>query len=329
MTIDHFTEIEAPRARPRLSSIGGVYPPVATDNERLRGFYNRTVTDPTSLDAFEANYEQQCAAFEAADALSRLSIRLIVSHAMVRHLRDLEAAVPFVHRGIPYALAYVGYNKPGRAATTTNYAAHQETIQAAMRATHQPASIADTEAQHGLHVGMLDYASPPRAREALARQLAVPYQVFGFDSDETQHIMSRPPYNTIAHARDGAGSLVSVAVAEHYHPRLPEVPDLRLLEITWAYTEPSHRGKGIYQALSGMLVRHLSTVYEKVCPVIFGEANLASSGVLRAASANGRCFNVTDAAQFGVDTPSFGILPQHTRIGEHYQDFALTYSPRP
>lgn len=322
MTIDHFSDIEATPVTHRLSSICGTYPPVRSDDERLRGFYNHDVTNPDDIAAFTADYQKQLEALHNDDDLTRLSIRLIVSRSMVRHLRDLEAAIPFCYEGADYALAYVGHNKPGRS-SSINYAQHLTAI--ADATSHAPAErhTADT----GVRIGTLDYASTDPARQDIARRLAVPYQLFGFSPEDVEHALSRPPYNNMVYALDPAGEIASVAVAEYYRPEFSALRNLRLFEITWAYTAPAYRRQGLYTTLSRMLIQRIESVYQGVHPLIFGEANLASSGVLRAAGANGRRFNTYDADWFGVHDPFFGVLPQNTRISEDFQDFVVTYHP--
>jgi len=147
-----------------------------------------------------------------------------------------------------------------------------------------------------------------------------------FDSyEETYRLLTSP--HTRVYAAFKNGRIVSTAASE-----IEEIPldgtILKIGEITWAATNPTHEGQGLLGALTMRALEQIGDV-----DLIMREMNASQGAVLKNARKQGSVFSYTYARnEFGFR--DCGILEQDTPIQQtgtnvkEYQDLVVAYVPR-
>lgn len=326
---DYMSEITANQT----SSVGAAWPPVIGSNERLRGFYDQTISSIEDATVFAKEYESYQNEVELNQQVSRLSLRAVVCLGAIPVLDSLgvtlEAAMPI--KSNPNAMiVYAGWNAPDRVSDTQVLADKID------RLVHNVEFEAGSLRQGNLDKGtyskrvLLPY-TPEADKFAFVDRFTDLYDVFGYDQDDIVELLLNPD-NTIAFLEHN-GVIISTALAEKANIKLNDSEEtIRIAEVTEAITRPEYRGRGLYQQISHCLVQSLLETNPEKLDVIYGESNLSAPGVLIAAHQNGRRFSYFDRAALGVNNTNFGILPQNFKVNDgvdsrRYNDFALSYFP--
>ncbi|HVV26171.1 MAG TPA: hypothetical protein VHC21_04040 [Candidatus Saccharimonadales bacterium] len=309
------------------SSIGAVWPPVISTNDRIKGFCDEAVITPEDAENFATEFvhSQQDACQDAS--ISRVSIRTIASLEAVRSLDELgvplEAAMP-IKGSNDRIIVYAGWNAPERTISEDWLQRHHKVLNQIVTASLTP--------QHrfiDMRPQVIDRRTSEAVKEKMIDRFVGLYAFFGYDEQDVEDLLFNPA-NTIAYIEDDEG-IVSTAMAERATLNIKGHGQTEVAEITEAITRPSERGKGFYRAISGYLGNQLLNDRDPL-DVIYGESNLAVSGVLIAAHQNGRRFSYFDRERLAVNQPAFGIIQQNFKVEDgqedrSYNDFALSYFP--
>jgi hypothetical protein len=311
------------------SSIGAAWPPQSTSHERIRGFYNEGIIDSSNnAKEFADQVDQFRADFDNQQERTRLSVRFIAEAAQLKLLDgmgvQIEAAIPLAGKEASgLVLAYTGYNKPERQVSHDQRLAHEQLLDKV---------ISSPRPHHDAIVGnTIDKSTPDSRRSALVPYFLELYAQFGYDEQDVDELLGNTN-NTIMFVEQD-GRVVSTAMAERASVPIKGFGTLELAEITEAATHPKYRQKGLYTAVSGLLIEKLVT-HQASEPLhaIYGESSLAMPGVLYAAHQNGRRFSYQDENTYSLSSTAFGVLPQNFHIQDGreqrpYNDFAVSYVP--
>lgn len=313
------------------SSIGAIWPPQRASNNRLRGFYNEVVESSTEINSFATQFEHYRQEAVNHPEVDRLSIRAIASIGAISTLEylgvSIEAGMP-LRDETDLFVVYTGWNAPDRTAGEEMLLAHRALISTASQREHRGEdSLARLNAQ-GFKPKIIDHKTPQDRKVNMVDRFTTLYSAFGYEREEVQQLLLSPS-NTIAYIEDPDG-VVSTAMAEKVTIPVEGYGDIRMAEITEAFTMPTHRRMGLYESISGYLTERLVMDERDRLDVVYGESNLTMPGVVIAAHQNRRRFSYLDRDRLCVRQPNFGILPQNFRIedGEEtrpYNDFALSY----
>jgi len=315
------------------SSIGAVWPPVVSSNNRIKGFYDTTVTSQQEVDEFALAFSDYQSEVSHSPHLDRLSIRVVASLGAISTLEDrgvsLEAAMPIRGSG-DLAVVYTGWNGPERRASDDALRLHHLLLGDVVRMPQHDSDGAERLHEQGFTPRVIDHATPDRDKRSMVERFANLYSAFGYSVAEVEELLLNPA-NTIAYVENEEG-VVSTGMAERATVSVDGFGDLHMAEITEAFTLPAYRKLGLYQAISGNLLARLLDPASPRLEVIYGESNLAMPGVVIAAHKNGRRMSYLDREDLRVREPNFGILQQsfHIEDGEEmrrYNDFAVSYVP--
>jgi hypothetical protein len=329
------TEINAPTTA-ATSSIGATWPPVPTNNDRLRGFYADRIIPATQAEVYAFGDELEAVrSVMASEQLgSRLAVKAIMETGAISLLRSfvkVEAAVPLANGHHDLQMVFLGFNLGSRRPAEQEFINGQSTIFNAIY-TGRSGNNTNLPNTDGLVVETLrgDTAAPDRI-ESLTPEFSELFTPFGYDQTNTAAILG-DPNNTLVYLRnEETGHIVSSAMAETATVAVGGLGDIAITEITEAITRSEFRGHGYYRLVSRLLVNEMRDQIEDGRPInaIYGEGNIASPGVLVAAAQNGRRFSMEDAAALGVPRNRFGILPQSFAIADGsepgYRDLAVSY----
>jgi hypothetical protein len=319
------------------SSIGAVWPPVPDASHRLRGFYDQGVIETAADCAMFADLSQTAQDnLQEEPSLSRLSIRFITLADRLPILESagvtLEAAIPLANTETGLVLAYAGHNEGERAVGQARLHAHGQLLQditARRRIDERDRSQLIRSAGYTAHVIDADTSSSERGD--VEEQFLHLYGIFGYDRNGVREILANHA-NTIVYAADG-DRIISTAMAERASIPVDWFGTVEMAEITEASTHPDYRQRGLYKAVSGLLLqRLLERQNDDPLHSVYGESNLAMPGVLIAGHENGRRLSYFDRRRLGVHTQAFGILQQNFHIDDGremrpYNDFAVSYLP--
>ncbi|MEO5627470.1 MAG: hypothetical protein ABIQ89_01120 [Candidatus Saccharimonadales bacterium] len=316
-----------------VSSVGAVWPPIVSSNERLKGFYDNPVVTEGSLDTFINDFTSYIAKAEDGAETSRLSIRLVANSGALAVLNsagiNVEGALPI--RGQDELLmVYTAWNSHERTVPDTTLEQHGQLLgNIAANATAGFDAVAKLTEQ-GFSPQVVDRTTSTITKQSLIPKFTELYSVFGYDEADVETIFNNPN-NTVAYVEDAEG-IVSTVMAERAIIPLEDFGNLEVVEITEAITRPSARGRGLYAGVSGFLTGSIMADSGNLPHIIYGESNLAAPGVLKAAHSNGRRFNHLDASTHNHKALGFGILQQSFKVEDGteqraFNDFALTYIP--
>ncbi len=315
------------------SSIGAVWPPVISSNERIKGFYDRFIDDADSLDIFAGEFEEFEWEVGRTEQVGRLTVRALVAPNTLKLFEEQD----FIIEGVlplrdteDAAILYLAFNDETRQLTPAELEAHQKLIAEVAGIVRAPHSNTDHLELLGLEPTVFTPKTPTATKAKKAELFTDLYGAFGYDEEEVSTLLLNPT-NVIAFAEDKRG-VVSTALAERAEVSVAGYGDITITEITEAVTRSDRRGLGIYRSISGYLVDQLLSSGDQL-DVIYGECNLVMRGVVQAAHQNGRLFSLFDRDKYGVDQAGFGILQQNFKVEDglgtkRYNDFALTYIPQ-
>lgn len=323
----------------QTSSIGAVWPPAAGSYDRMRGFYQDGVIE-TAADCREMAdlFQDYRTELSEHPELSRLSVRFVVDPARLGMLEamgvNLEAAIPLGDAFAGMVVAYAGHNEADRQVDDQQLQRHGNLLQSIVQARQpDPGDKLMQLKQAGFTPSVIDPNSSSSERRSREQQFLAMYSIFGYDLADVREILSNES-NTIVFVENGE-EIVSTAMAERAAIPINGFGTLEMIEVTEASTRPDYRQRGLYKAVSGLLVESL-LLAQSDDPVhaIYGESNLAMPGVLIAGHENGRRFSHFDRQRFGIVNPGFGVLPQNFHIEDGrevrpYNDFAVSYVPMP
>lgn len=322
---------------PIAGSIGATWPPISASNNRLRGIYNEKAIDSASDVRDFAEVFQGYQEMLEEPGFDRLSIRLVASIGATALLGEqgvpVEGALPFRRDGEQLALVYAGWNSPDRSVPESTYYNHRQLLGSVVQYPPREESPERLLERKGYEPRLISRETLSEERAALVSSFTELYAAFGYNQEETEELLLSPS-STIGYIEQD-GRVVSTAMAEAGVVNVDGVGDVHMVEMTEAFTRPEYRGQGLYEAISGYVLRLVMSERQegrRELDVLYGESNLAMPGVLHAARANGRRFNHFDAVRFGVCNRNFGILPQNVTVRDGaetrpYNDFALTYIP--
>ncbi|MDB5185174.1 MAG: hypothetical protein JWN38_982 [Candidatus Saccharibacteria bacterium] len=319
------------------SSIGAAWPPAPAAFERLRGIFNQGIVETAGdCASFADIFQYYCAELAGPTPPTRLSLRLVTYGRQLRLLESLgvtiEAAIPLANTEPEMVLAYAANNLTGREAGEQSLAVHRRLLQTVgeqrLRDTRDKRKLL---IEAGFMPGAVERQQETVDCTQLERQFLEMYAIFGYDIHDVRQILTSPT-NTIVYAANQDG-IVSTAMAERASIPIAGFGTLELAEITEASTRPDYRQRGLYKAVSGLLIEQL-LMRQAIDPVhaLYGESNLTMPGVIIASYENGRNFSYFDHARFSVQNPNFGILQQNFSIDDGreqrpYNDFAVSYVP--
>lgn len=314
------------------SSIGAAWPPIPTNNNRLKGFYPELVRSRGALSDFEQEFWHS---HENRDAvIDRTTVRLIGSSSMLQAAIEngipVEAAIP-VAGNLDLQMIYVGANDDSRTMTADYLKRHQAVLAKSKRAIEKP-SI-----HHNDNFDISALRGGERITQEIVAKFMGLYATFGFSEDDAVELLNNPD-NTIAYLQNSRGEILSTCLAEHGVVSLDDYT-LSLYEITEAVTRPDMRGKGLYTRVSGALESEVvnNHAQEELATgqgvVVYGESNLSSPGVIYAARRNKRII-AADHPPLPThpSAAKYGILEQNYKVNDgqevrRYNDFAVSYQP--
>lgn len=301
------------------SSIGAsIWPPIETNNERLKGIYPQVIETPEELEKFLKEFES----LEFKNA-TRISARAIISSNSLSLNLDgiqyIETLIPLTDCGIPQLhdclLIYIGKNQPNRR-TPSEILGFQ--YEQAYKIFFE-SQLLKKDVPVGFTITHL--TEEEKINERVLQMYYNLYSLFGWSADEVVKMLKNPN-NLLFTARNDKDEIVCSAIAEQGKMsffRNNEEVVLSLVEITEAATLPDYRGNGLYQALSDKILEFIAQ--HKKPHLIYGELNLDAPAVLKVAAKQGRIPALLTAKQYQLSKSWF--LEQHVVI---YQDQDLPRS---
>lgn len=296
------------------SSIGPQWPPQTTSFERIKGFYNRGVVDNEAELAEITNKlcDYAHSPLRLGDP-TRMSIRAVVTKSLLGHVKDQlgwvgEAVIDLksTHPDLENcAVVYFGHNKGSRMSHCQDWDQAYANLDLALQRTPKKASFLISRVKLlGYEVEELPLQQRTTDAQILD-QLSDLYRRFGWNRASVQDLLVNPN-NWLAVARSG-NEIVSAGIAERSVLSIGST-DFRLTELTEAATRSDHAGRGLYSAVSSVLLRHLNGDVD----LAYSESNGINQGVLNTARSQGRVFAVEDCIRMAL--PFKGVLPQHVPI---------------
>jgi hypothetical protein len=315
------------------SSVGAAWPPEIASNNRMRGFYDSVVKTSADIETFASHFNRYQAEVADHPEIDRLSIRAVVSVGAIATIDcfgiNLEGAMP-IRGNDELMIVYTAWNDTSRRASEEKLSKHRDFLSITAEKDRDMTDRTAHLLAQGFMPKVIDQFTPRDQKQSMTGRFADLYSAFGYTESEVKELLLNP-VNMIAYIEDDQG-VVSTAMAERAVIAIKGHGDIKMAEITEAFTLPSHRERGLYQSISGYLINRLVKENSGPLDVIYGESNLAMPGVVIAAHKNGRCFSYLDREELGVSRPNFGILQQnfHVQDGEEsrrFNDFALSYVP--
>ncbi|MFH0773249.1 MAG: hypothetical protein V1922_02970 [bacterium] len=317
------------------SSVGEVvYPPVAASERRKKGIFPSAISLPGDLMQLTGEFGD----LPLGGETSRVSVRYFVENEMLTHLLPAERAqiAPYLEGVVRLAgdgtmfndcsIIYLGKNSDDR---RTRQDVVDAELQMAQRVFGSP--VARTEHDYAGFT-FREITAEDKVDPAVIDQYAELYKAFGWTRDEVIKILQHPT-NILLGGFVG-DQLVSAGMAERAQfciERNGAPHPFVMYEITEAATRSEYRGKGLYTKVATELMRLLACTD---IDLLYGESNLLSEPVIRAAHSLGRTSSLETLEEFGFP-PRF--LEQHVRISggkndtrppEEKNDLLPTYMTR-
>ncbi|MFN4212495.1 MAG: hypothetical protein ACK4FL_00850 [Microgenomates group bacterium] len=322
------------------SSIGAtVWPPVETNNERLKGVYPKVLENIDQLNQFLEEF----ASLKFTSNSSRITARALVSNEALLpksliNPKLIETVIPLEGCDIKEVsdclLVYFGKNAPTRQTKPEilnrqyqqvyeiffgNRTNNQGLTQKNILSEFSIRSLTETERCH------------PNVLQMYFKL----YSLFNWTLKDVEEMLTNTR-NLIVAAFDSEGNIISSALAEqgimNFEREGKEI-ELSLVEITEAATLPTYRGKGLYQAVSNKILEELANK-DPAPHLVFGELNLDAPPVLKVAAQQGRIPAISTAYQYRM--PNSWFLEQHVVIYqgdgskrlENYNNLMVAFLPR-
>lgn len=327
------------------SSIGPMWPPVESSFGRVKGFYNERIIDTQDELSDVIDVFNLASRDGLEDPNFRISVRMLVKNVVLNSSLPIlntigEAVIPLAGtRPIlkDSSILYIGINGRERQPNKGDIEKAMENYQQALSRKFIPArQMVERVKQQGYELQAL-LPSQRNGDRQLFEQLCGLYERFGWNRVDVAELVANNN-NIIAIAIADEG-VVSSGVAEMSVINFKRDPNLalRIIELTEASTLSSHGGKGLYQAVSALLLMELNKlslqgeVLGGEVDLAYGECNGTSQAVLNVVKSQGRTFAAEVSASLNL--PFLGILPQHvpiegdTRIAK-YNDLFPAYLTR-
>ncbi|MCG8455108.1 MAG: hypothetical protein MI919_02425 [Holophagales bacterium] len=342
---------------PDTSSIGPQWPPRPSSHRRIKGIDNRRVIRTGGqLQELLASLEELVPGLDRS--ADRLSVRALVEERLLGEHREVlapwaEAVIPLEDCGDALeglVFLYLGRNLPSRSSHGGDLERSLEHVRLAEKRRPKRASeMIERVRDGGYGLRLLDRAER-LGDPQLRRAMAVLYERFGWNAEDTRQILANPdsliavatvPALGSAPAPRTAGvgqaRVVSAGIAELGRVRFGDGAELCFAELTEAATLAEHQGHGLYSGIISLLMAELAArsrrgeVLGGTLDLCFGECSGLDFGVLIAARHMGRRSSLRALEKRGL--PFRGFLPQHVPIGgarrsTPYNDLFPTYVSR-
>lgn len=326
------------------SSIGAVvWPPVETNNERLKGVYPNVIENDNNLLDFLDDFSR----LEFKPPITRISGRAVVTENALMGLiqsnlpetKLIETIIPLRDCGINELsdcclLIYVGKNQPSRQ-TPAEILNQQFKRVTEIFSNIENQRTQENNAPSGFVIRPI--TADERKNTEILNMYHQLYSLFNWSKKDVTGML-RSNNNLIVAAFNDQEMVVSSAIAEFGEMtfiRNSKPVTLSLVEITEAATLPKFRGIGLYQAVSDRILEHLAE--NKPPNLVFGELNLDAPGVIKVAARQGRIPAISTAEEYGL-FPRGWFLEQHVVIFQGtnqqrpenypYNNLMVAYLPR-
>lgn len=347
--------IRVPGQPGETSSLGLFWPPKETDFHRVKAFYPRAVLSEETFAPLNTRYMQrtQSRRFttegmeetgkpEDGVNVSRVTFRAVVSDEFLRThnellRKDVEGIIPLegMGEGSPFAgtsLVYFGRNHVNRKSDENTTLSCVENLRTALAEPERtPDEMIQKAVKNGYELTIVRKDCEYTVNDTTAQQLFQLYEPFGWSREQVVELLNAP--NRMLSVATKEGSIVSAGIAEiasqNIHFSSDVSANLRMIELTDAATLIAHEGKGLYSAVSTVLLQELAIQAQNTNDelIVFGESNASALGVLKTASHQGRTFASEVGGSFGYQES--GMLHQHVPIldrGEKIQEARDRYN---
>lgn len=335
------------------SSIGPIWPPQPYSHERVRGIYNGGVVQDFGdlrIIISEINKWRRDPLFGAdikgdENGFSRISLRAVVSNDLLMSRSNMlspivEAILPLEgtkdeFRGA--SLVYFGGNHKERSGSSSTVESNRKNLDLAMtKEAQEPQTLLKKATDNGYELAIVhapDLQSGADAQthfDELVEQFYRLYEPFNWKREEIVEMLKKE--NNIIGAVIKDGQIVSAGIMELAKIKIGATT-LAMAEVTDAATLKEHTGKGLYSAVSTMLILELAarssegTLNGGEIDLLTGECNGQAPGVLITSIYQGRTYAARYGARLGY--PQSGVLPYNVPIldpGEKAQENLKTYN---
>lgn len=318
------------------SSVGALWPPEIASFNRIKGIYTPgVIQDEAGIQAILKAIAKGKEAFRRG-GITRISLRAIIDADFLRRRASndpwidslVEAQIPL--RGTQpvfqdSSLVYFGVNHRSRQPIPGEIRRYLSDLTDTLRYDQGPPEQSLSRVREGGYsIGIL--SGPPS--DEVIDQVSLLYERFGWSRQEVIEILNKE--DSVIAAASIDGQIVSAGIVE-----MAEIPigedKLRVAEITEAATNGEHAEKGLYTAVSTLLLIELADrsrrgeIFGGEIDLVYGECNGNAPGVLRTARKQGRLFAYEESGT--------GILFQHAPIAglpklTMYNDLFPTYLTR-
>ena len=286
----------------------------ASDN-RLKGVYPSLIQTQEQFLGFQQSFNSQKEQVGTDSPYTRLQYRALLTADLIGEIKTddfignhLEAVIPLdLEDGSQYFLGYFSHNDINRVADERD---SQKSL-----SNFDKTSKKETLSAYDLITGIPDeYQVMPLVeyRELSGNTLGTIsirvlelYKRFGWDSLEAIQKLLSDPDSEFAVAVH-KGEIVSLGMAETAKLHISDMT-IHQVEITEASSDEAHEGKGLYKAVSQMLMLQVAqrSLDEGVRYFQFSESNALSPAVLSVVRRQGRTFVRDIVADYGLNIPGF------------------------
>jgi len=294
------------------SSVGEVvYPPVLASEGRKKGIFPRVIVTGEDM----TRRAEELRNIPLGGTTSRISVRYFVENEVLRNLTRkqkeelsplLEGIVELAGDGDAFSdcsIVYLGNNSPERHTDPAVFAAE---IQMAQNIFKSPPSSKEYDYSQ---FTFREITPEDRVDNRIIDQYAQLYSAFGWNREQVVTILQNPA--SILLGTFVNDQLVSAGMAERAEFSIERNGVLHpfvMYEITEAATQVEYRGMGLYTKVARELMKLLALTD---IDLLYGESNLLSEAVLRAAHALERTSSIETLEKYGFYPRA---LEQHVRI---------------
>lgn len=300
------------------SSVGEVvYPPVSASEQRKKGVFPFVIATPGDL--FHAVNEFQNFPLDAAT--TRISTRYFVEDNILANLNEesrntisssLEGMISLTGSESAFedcSILYLGHNSSDR---RTPQSLFDYEVQMAQKIFSSP-PVQQAHDYSGF--AFREITPEDKINPDIIDQYASLYKAFGWSPAEVVTILNNPT-SILLGAFDG-NRLVSAGMAERAEFTIKKnglASPFVMYEVTEAATQSDYRGRGLYTKVAFELMKILA---QTDMNMLYGESNLGSEAVIRAAHSLGRTSSIEMLKQYDF-LPR--VLEQHVRISGGIND---------
>ncbi|PIY68851.1 hypothetical protein COY90_03755 [Candidatus Roizmanbacteria bacterium CG_4_10_14_0_8_um_filter_39_9] len=333
------TPLLTPGQPGETSSLGLFWPPKETDYYRAKGFFKKAILSPTHFDRFmwkwnslvesdrfTTNGREETNDEKDKKNYSRVTLRAVVANEFLQihsgELQEMVEAIIPLEGGVGNvfactSLVYFGKNHPNRKSDdNTNKSCIENVRNALSEEERTPEQMIATAKNNGYTLRHIDKNKVYTNTNKEVQQLFALYQPFGWSQAQVVELLNSPNRLIAVAKKDGV--IVSAGIAEMATESIRfdrnQSCALDMVELTDAATLVVHERKGLYSAVSTILLQKLAKKYHNSPNelIIFGESNASAKGVLRTSKHQGRTFAAQIGRDFGYGES--GMLNQHVPI---------------